>query len=369
MFSEKKTSNTNIHLVKNHEVKSDDNKIAGCFKNFFENAVKELNIDMDPNILSQCNHEDMILYSIEKFKNHPSIKRIKDMINLDRNFTFNLITLDNMVDKINNLDLTKSNPLTSIPTKIGVGNSNIFAPILYNNFNNIITNGAFPWNLKLADIPPTHKKKERILKENYMPISILPTISTIYEKLIEDQLSTYFMNILSKFQYGFRKGFSAQHCLIYMIEKWKKSIDNKGAAGVLLTDLSKAFDCLNHGLLIAKLDAYGLDYPSLNLINSYLTNRSQRVKVNSKYSSSWESVYGVPQGSILGPLLFNVYLCDLFSFLNNCTVINYADDNTTFATAHDNESITKLIEHDSAILFQWLGNNVVKANPSSHTYF
>ena len=210
---------------------------------------------MDPNILSQSNHEDMILYNIQKFKNHPSIKRIKDVINLDRNFTFNLITLDNMVDKINNFDLTKSNPLTSIPTKIVVGNSDIFAPILYNSFNNIITNGSFPWNLKLADITPTHKKKERILKENYRPISILPAISKIYEKLIEDQLRIYFMNILSKLQCGFRKGFSAQHCLIYMIEKWEKSLDNKGAARVLLTNLSKALDCLNHGLLIAKLDA------------------------------------------------------------------------------------------------------------------
>ena len=150
-----------------------------------------MNVDVDPNILSQSNHEDMVLYNIEKFKNRPSIKRIKDVINLDRNFIFNFITLDNMVDKINNLDLTKSNPLTSIPTKVVVGNSDIFAPVLYNNFYTNITNGAFPWNLKLADITPTHKKKERILKENYRHISILPVISKIYEKLIEDQLSTY----------------------------------------------------------------------------------------------------------------------------------------------------------------------------------
>ena len=140
-----------------------------------------------------------------------------------------------------------------------------------------------------------------------------------------------------------------------------KSLDNKGAAGALLTDLSKAFDCLNHGLLIAKLEAYGLGYPSLYLINSYLYNK--RVKVNSTFSSSWESHYGVPQGSILGPLLFNIYLCDLFNSLNDPTIVNYADDNTPFSTAHDINSVIRKIESNSIKLFQWLANNVVKANP------
>ena len=101
------------------------------------------------------------------------------------------------------------------------------------------------------------------------------------------------------------------------------------------TDLSKAFDCLNHGLLIAKLEAYGEGYPSLHLINSYLSNRIQRVKVNSTFSSSWESLYGVPQGSILGPL------CDLFNSLDDPTIVNYADDNTPFSTAHDINSVIK----------------------------
>ena len=131
----------------------------------------------------------------------------------------------------------------------------------------------------------------------------------------------------------------------------------------MLTDLSKAFDCLNHGLLIAKLEAYGVGYPSLLLINSYLSNRIQRVKVNSTFSSSWESLYGVPQGSIPGPLLFNIYLCDLLNSLDDPTVVNYADDNTPFSTAQDINSVINKIGSNSIKLFQWLANNVVKANP------
>ena len=131
MFSDKKTSNININLVENNDVISDDNKIDDCFKNFFENTVKTLNIDMDPNILSKSSHEDMILYNIEKFKKHPSIIKIKEVTNLGRTFTFNFITLDTMDNIINKLDLTKSNPLTSIPTNIVVGNSDIFARQYY----------------------------------------------------------------------------------------------------------------------------------------------------------------------------------------------------------------------------------------------
>ena len=363
MFSDKKTTNININLIDNNDIITDDNKIAKCFKTFFENTVKELNIAMDPLILSKSNHNDIILYNIEKFKRHPSIIKINETFNMETTFTFNFITLNNMGDKIKNLDLTKSNPLTSIPTKIIISNSDIFTSILYNNYNNNIITGVFPYKLKIAEITPTHKKHERIFKENYRPISILPAVSKIYERLMGEQLDAYFERILSKFQCGFRKGFSSQHCLIYLIEKWRNSLDNKGAAGALITDLSKAFDCLDHGLLIAKLHAFGLDYHSLSMIHNYLNNRCQRVKVNSKYSSSWESLHGVPQGSILGPLLFNIYLCDLFLFLNEFTVVNYADDNTPFAIGQDNQSVIKQIEHNSNFLFQWLANNVVKANP------
>ena len=117
-----------------------------------------------------------------------------------------------------------------------------------------------------------------------------------------------------------------------MIEKWRKSLDEGGALGGLLTDLSKAFDCLTHELLIAKLHAYGVDIPSLKLLHSYLTKRKQRVKLNGTYSSWLEIIFGVPQGSILGPLLFNIFLCDLFQFFPDLNITNYADDNTPHST-------------------------------------
>ena len=101
----------------------------------------------------------------------------------------------------------------------------------------------------------------------------MSNISKIYERCLYDQIQNFFENILSKYQYGFRKGYIAQHCLITLIEKWKKSLDNGGSFGALMTNLSKAFDCLSHELLIAELDAYGFDNKSLRLIYNYLSNR------------------------------------------------------------------------------------------------
>ena len=116
---------------------------------------------------------------------------------------------------------------------------------------------------------------------------------------------------------GYRKGYSSQHSLIAIFEKWKKNLDKGGECGALFVDLSKAFDCLQHDLLLAKLNAYGFDYKSLKLISSFLSNKKYRTKINSSFSEKKHLLIGVPQGSVLGPLLFNICMCDLFCLCLN----------------------------------------------------
>ena len=122
------------------------------------------------------------------------------------------------------------------------------------------------------------------------------------------------------------------------LEKWKRAVDSGGVFVALLTDLSKAFDCIPHDLIIAKLAAYGFDTNALKLIHNYLSIRKQRVKINNVYSIWKDIFFGRPQGSILGPLLFNIHLCDLFYFQENTDIASYANDNSPFSSEKQRDS-------------------------------
>ena len=167
----------------------------------------------------------------------------------------------------------KSCQSSDTPTKIIKLNSDIFSSFIHKHLNYCIAKGELPNDLKHTDIAPVYKKNNKCEKENYKPVSILLNLSKIYKKLMYNQLYDYFDNILFPSQCGFRKGYSAQHVLV-MIEKIKEAIDRSNEFGALLTDLSKAFGCINHPLLISKLYSHGVPPLSINMIFSYLSNRT-----------------------------------------------------------------------------------------------
>ena len=137
----------------------------------------------------------------------------------------------------------------------------------------MLSAGSFPDNVKLADITPVFKKKDLLKKENYGPASVLSAISKIFEKLMQKQILVYIENFLSSYFCGYRKKFNTQHAKLTLIENWEKVLDNKILGEAVLMDLSKTFDKINHDLLIAKLQVYGLSNDSLMLLYSYLNNR------------------------------------------------------------------------------------------------
>ena len=310
---------------------------------------------------SVTQENDPLLRIIEKYQNHPSVQLIKSKNKL-RSFKFRETNVDEIKRYINSLDPKKASQKGDMNTTILKKNDSFFAEYICNDINASILNPKFHNELKEADIIPAHKKKSKLSKENYRPVSILPNISKVYERCLYDQISDYFEDILSKYQCGFRKGYSAQHCLLVMIERWKQMVDCGGVFGALLTDLSKAFDCIPHDLIIAKLEAYGFQMDALKLIYDYLSNRKQRVKLNEEFSPWSDIEYGVPQGSILGPLLFNIHLCDLFYFLEGIDIASYADDTTLYTVKETKMSVINALETSSQKLFKWFSNNFMKAN-------
>ena len=363
LFSEKHFSNNKITLIEGEEIISDDQQIAEIFNSYFANIVENLDItgfstfdySYDPGM-------DYISNIIEKFKSHPSIMKIKENVNVNTCFNFTNVDQSFISDKINSLDKKKSTTFNNIPTKILVENEDIISPFITEMYNQSNCKSNFPKSLKLADVTPAHKKEDRTKKDNYRNVSILPPISKIYERSMFDQISSYIDKHLSPFLCGFRKGYSTQHCLTFMLNRWDKAMDSGKLAGALLMDLSKAFDCLNHELLIAKLEAYGFDNPSLSYIYSYLSDRKQRTKVNNSFSSWSKIKTGVPQGSILGPLLFNIYLNDIFYCVKNSDITNYADDTTPYSMDTTLDALLNSLEKDSSTLIKWFSDNYFQPN-------
>ena len=202
--------------------------------------------------------------------------------------------------------------------------------------------------LKTPILPPAINKMKLQISQIIGLSAFCPLYPKVFERILDQQLYPYLC--------GFRKGYSTQYSLIGMLEKWKGALDKSGIAGALLTELSKAFDCLNHELLIAKMGAYGFDRKSLLFIASYLSNRKHRNKLNNSFSTWNDKLSGVSQGSNIGPNLFNIYINDIFYSVNKDFLANLADDNTPYAIGKNIHDIPSKLEKTG------LGRKKIKMN-------
>ena len=268
---------------------------------------------------------------VKKYSQHPSILKIKQHVTITDKFFFRGSRNEEFQEQIKSLNPKKATVENDIPTKMLITTNEITSGFITKIYNDSKDDQILPDSLKNADVIPIHKKEEKTNKENYRPVSLLSTISKLFESDMYNQIISYIDKHLSPILFGFRKGHSTEQCLNVMIESWKRALDQEKYVGAVLTDLSKAFDCLYHELLLAKLETYGFETQPLNFIYNYLSNRNQRTKVKSNYSTWREIKLGVPQGSILGSLLFNIFLSDIFLFVENTKITNYADDNTPYA--------------------------------------
>ena len=362
VFSNEIQTSSSVTLIEDGEVITDDAKIAEIFNHYFANITESLGISEDQSLLSQTTGiNDPVEKAIKKYENHPSIRKIKECCELNQ-FEFKPVTVNEIHLQIQKLNTNKSSPLNSIPAKILKHNANIFAILLQKMFNSNVAECYFPKELKAGEISSLFKSLDAFIKKNYRPITVLSSVSKIYERVLENQIKSHALSFLSPLLCGFREGYGTQHALLRLIETCKKTLDKGGFAGALLMDLSKAFDCLNHELLIAKLSAYGFSPNALQLVHSYLSERKQRVKVNGSFSTWRETMIGVPQGSVLGPLLFNIYLNDLFMFVKDAQICNYADDTTIYACDGNIEGVIATLESDALKIAEWFPNNCMKLN-------
>ena len=309
-LSSKTAFSQKISLKEGDKIISDDTEVANILNKNFVEAVRLLSDKggCSNNVLDFNTIDDPLENIIHRFKNHPSIIAIKEKV-VSGSFDFKPLTVEEVSTEIFKMNQKKST--TGVSIGFLKDNLDICAPTLTKILNSCIEDGIFPNELKLADITPIFKSVDSTAKKNYRPISILNSVSKLFEKLIQRQLNPFFDDRLSDHLCGYRKGYSTQYALLKLIEKWKQFRDEKGYSAAVLMDLSKAFDTINHDLLIAKLHAYGVRGKSLKLLKDYLSSRYQRTKVNGAYSTCEELLTGAPQGSVLGPLLFNFYLNDM----------------------------------------------------------
>ena len=245
-----------------------------------------------------------------------------------------------------------------------------FVTVFSSVLNASMINGIFPEQLKFAKVCPIHKSGSKTDVANYRPISLLPVFSKVFEKALHSRLLVFLEknNTLYKHQFGFRKQHSCEHALLAAQHTILHALDKKQIAMLLLIDFSKAFDMVDHQILLNKLEHYGIRGIAVKLFESYLKGRQQSVTINNAKSDCKPLSHGVPQGSILGPLLFIIYINDMPNIHKLAKFILYADDANIILTGANAHEIISKYRELSVLLYKWVSSNGLMLNVSKTNY-
>ncbi len=359
-LSNKSNSHRNIILQEEDKIIADRHDVCDVFNTYFSTIAETIG---QPDQICMEN-EDYLNAIFERHKNHPSVIAIKENCHAENEFSFETVTDDYVLKCLQKIKCNKATGFDDLPPKAIQMCSYELTGMFTNVINHSITTSVFPDDMKKAEISPIYKKKNDMMKDNYRPVSILAILAKVYESIIADQIQTYFEPIFNKFMCAYRKKYGCEHILIKLVDSLKLALDKHQYAGTVLMDLSKALDCIPHALLICKMKTYGFSDDACNLICSYLTGRFQRVKIADVKGSWLPLTKGIPQGSCLGPLIFNIFISDMFYFIEKCELLNYADDNTLSYVANTVDLLLDALKSDTIHALEWFDNNFMQANPN-----
>ena len=303
-------------------------------------------------------------------------KRVQEQINSDATlddftypqhppvFEFHQITESDVAEAINRLSSSPSCSLDQITALMLKEAKTELLPILSHLFNLSISKRTFPEAWKISKVTPLFKAGRMDSSENYRPISIIATIGKVLERLVHSQCTAYLKqyDLLNENQFGFREKHSTGTCLVDFLHSIYEEVDKGGSVGTIYLDLSKAFDSVDHQILSLKLRSLGFRLSSICWFESYLNNHTQCTKVNDTLSKPMINECGVPQGSILGPLLFICYVNDMPYHLTHSRAFLYADDAAIIVKNPSVDLITERLQCDLNKLKRWFDANKLCLN-------
>jgi hypothetical protein len=279
-------------------------------------------------------------------------------------FNFKPVSVNDTLKRLKKLQRNKSCGADNLPPGFLKDTAIHIAKPLNYVINLCLTNGTVPEDFKTGKITPVYKSGSKHTLDNYRPITVLPICSKILERNIHTQLMAHLEqhNLLSKYQCGFRRGRSTEVATTVFLDSIRKNMDAGELTGAIFIDLSKAFDTLSHSQIIANLSNYGIHDKEKELFINYLFNRKQKVNFQNVMSSAETMTCGVPQGSILGPLLFLLSFNDVHEVLQDCNIMMYADDTVIYVSGKHEEEIRRKLSNDFSRVAEWLKANELIIN-------